>query len=72
MNIIKQTTGRDFEENAFKDDQEIIQIFNELGFKVEHRPQLSKNIHLSSLENQKIPNDTMEVLQNLRLWVLTI
>lgn len=68
--VIKDTTGRSFEENAFSDDKEIRDFFSTEGFTVDFMLQLDLNAHLSTLNptNASMVND---FLSHLRLWSLT-
>lgn len=72
VDIIEQTTGRHLEHNAFEDDTDIFAFFHDLGFNVEFKPQMNKEISLSSLSTKPISPDLLRSLQSLRLWVLTV
>lgn len=71
IEVIRETTNRDFESNAFADDDDVIQYFSQFGFKVDTIPQMQAGIKLSSL-TEKCPPETQSAIDQSRLWVLTI
>lgn len=72
MDVVNQKTERSFEKNSFKDEEEVRAFFEEIGFKVSHFPQWSPSDAVSSLKTKDIPENTLKMLESLRLWVLTV
>ncbi len=69
MEAVNSKTGRSFEANAFKDENEVFSFFEELGFKVSYQPQWNAETPVSSLPKNP-PSELLTALKRLRLWVL--
>lgn len=71
FDMVERSTGRNFKDNAFKDEEELVSFFEDLGFSIEWLPQLDQGISLSCLEKRPISKKAKEALSKLRLYKLT-
>lgn len=72
IDAIEKNTGCNFVENAFNDDDDIYNFFDELGFTIRWIPQFQEGIELSSLNNSSFSPDSLDSLKSLRLWIMTL
>lgn len=72
MSLIKNLTGRDFMQNAFQDEGDVMAFFKDLGFAVSWQPQMNENISLSTLNTKHINQEVLDALNKLRLWTLKV
>lgn len=72
MSLIKNLTGRDFMQNAFQDEGDVMAFFKDLGFAVSWQPQMNENISLSTLNTKHINQEVLDALNKLRLWNLKV
>lgn len=70
---IATLTGRDLNEDQFKDQAELNTFFENLGYKLTTHPQIDGSYDLSSLKNFSMAENHLETLkQSLRLWTLSL
>ena len=70
---IGSKTGRDFEDNSFASESDMIAFLTESGFKLKIYPQLDGSFELSSLKQHTIEPAILALLQkHLRLFEMTL
>ena len=70
---IGSKTGRDFEDNSFASESDMVTFLTESGFKLKIHPQLDGSFELSSLKQHSIEPAILDLLQkHLRLFEMTL
>ena len=69
---ISLVTGCNVTENAFADDDEMVDFFTREGFEIEAQPMLSARTELSLYRDRPMPEEIRVALKSLRLWVMRV
>lgn len=68
---IKTLTGRDLNQEQFKDQADVNSFFKKLGYKITTHPQIDGSYELTSLRKLPMSDEHLKILESsLKLWVL--
>lgn len=68
---ITTLTGRDLNQEQFKDQEDVSSFFKKLGYKISTHPQIDGSYELTSLRKLPMNDDHLKILESaLKLWVL--
>lgn len=71
--MIAQLTSRDLSQDQFKDQSDLSNFLNSIGFKMRSNPQIDDSYTLSSLKNHPMSDEHFSLMQkSLRLWTLEL
>jgi O-methyltransferase involved in polyketide biosynthesis len=71
--MIAQLTSRDLSQDQFKDQSDLSNFLNSIGFKLHSNPQIDGSYTLSSLKNHPMNDEHFSLLQkSLHLWTLEL
>lgn len=71
--VITDLTGRNLQQEQFKDESDLHEFFERIGFKIKATPQIDGTYQLSSLDKAKMSTEQQDILrQALRLWILEL
>jgi hypothetical protein len=71
--VITDLTGRNLQQDQFKDESDLHGFFERAGFKIKATPQIDGTYQLSSLDKAKMSTEQQDLLREaLRLWILEL